>query len=151
MPHIRIFRHYLHTPYLLFAGIEAVVLFACAYLGYFTRYTSLPGVGEYFWPAFAFAIIQVITMVAMGVYESRVREGYTGMMLRTAVALFLLGSMSVAVLSYFIPLLAMGRGVLIFSIVEGFIAVSLLRWGSTHLFSEDALKKTVLVLSLIHI
>lgn len=122
------------------------MLFACAYLGFITRNQYLPAFMDYFWPAFTFAIIQVITMVAMGVYESRVREGYTGMMLRTAVALFLLGSMSVAVLSYFVPMLAMGRGVLIFSIIEGFIAVSLIRWGSTHLFSEDALKKTVLVL-----
>lgn len=121
-------------------------MFACAFLGFTTRNLYLPVFTDYFWPAFTFAIIQVITMVAMGVYESRVREGYTGMMLRTAVALFLLGSMSVAVLSYFVPVLAMGRGVLIFSIIEGFVAVSLIRWGSTYLFSEDALKKTVLVL-----
>ena len=69
-------------------------MFACAFLGFTTRNLYLPVFTDYFWPAFTFAIIQVITMVAMGVYESRVREGYTGMMLRTAVALFLLGSMS---------------------------------------------------------
>ena len=122
------------------------MLFGCAYLGFLSRNLELPPFYAYFWAAAVFAIAQVVTMVAMGVYESRVREGYTGMMLRTAVAMFLLGSMFVAILSYFIPNLAMGRGVLMFSIVEGFIIISVLRWGSSHLISEDTLKKTVLVL-----
>ncbi len=128
------------------AAIEAVVLFGCAYLGFVTRNLEVPPFRDYFWAAAVFALAQVITMVAMGVYESRVREGYTGMMLRTAVAMFLLGSMFVAILSYFVPNLAMGRGVLMFSIIEGFIIISILRWGSSHLISEDSLKKNVLVL-----
>jgi len=128
------------------AAVEAVVLFCCAYLGYLSRNLELPPFSDYFWAATVFALAQVVTMVAMGVYESRVREGYTGMMLRTAVAMFLLGSMFVAILSYFVPNLAMGRGVLMFSIVEGFIVISILRWGSSHLISEDTLKKSVLVL-----
>ena len=146
MPHIRIFRHYLHTPYLVMAAVETVVLFGCAFLGFLTRNEELPPFYDYFWAATVFALAQVVTMVAMGVYESRVREGYTGMMLRTAVAMFLLGSMFIAILSYFVPNLAMGRGVLMFSIIEGFIIISLLRWGSSHLISEDTLKKNVLVL-----
>jgi len=128
------------------AAVETVVLFGCAFLGYLTRNGEMPPFYDYFWAATVFALAQVVTMVAMGVYESRVREGYTGMMLRTAVAMFLLGSMFIAILSYFVPNLAMGRGVLMFSIVEGFVIVSLLRWGSSHLISEDTLKKNVLVL-----
>ena len=128
------------------AAVEIVVLFGCAFLGFLTRNEHLPPFYDYFWAATVFALAQVVTMVAMGVYESRVREGYTGMMLRTAVAMFLLGSMFVAILSYFVPNLAMGRGVLMFSIIEGFIIISLLRWGSSHLISEDTLKKNVLVL-----
>ena len=103
MPHIRIFRHYLHTPYLVMAAVETVVLFGCAFLGYLTRNEQLPPFYDYFWAAFVFALAQVVTMVAMGVYESRVREGYTGMMLRTAVAMFLLGSMFIACLLYTSP------------------------------------------------
>ena len=130
----------------MMAAVEAVVLFGCAFLGFATRNLELPPFAEYFWAAAVFAVAQVVTMVAMGVYESRVREGYTGMMLRTAVAMFLLGSMFVAILSYFVPNLAMGRGVLMFSIILGFVVISVLRWGSSHLISEDTLKKTVLVL-----
>jgi len=136
----------LHTPYLVMAAVETVVLFGCAFLGYFTRNGEFPPFYDYFWAATVFSIAQVITMVAMGVYESRVREGYTGMMLRTAVAMFLLGAMFIAILSYFVPNLAISRGTLMFSIVEGFVIVSLLRWGSSHLISEDTLKKNVLVL-----
>ncbi|MEM7217559.1 MAG: TIGR03013 family XrtA/PEP-CTERM system glycosyltransferase [Pseudomonadota bacterium] len=150
MPHIRIFRHYLHTPYLMMAASELVVLFGCAFLGFFFRNGYLPPFVDYFWAAALFASVQVVTMVAMGVYESRIREGYTGMMLRTAVAMFLLGSMLSAVLSYFVPSLAMGRGVLMISIGLGFALIAVLRWGSGKFLSEDALKRTVLVLGCGH-
>ncbi len=57
------------------AGVEAVVLFGCAYLGFLTRNLELPPFSDYFWAATVFASAQVVTMVAMGVYESRMREG----------------------------------------------------------------------------
>ena len=80
-------------------------------------------------------------MAAMGVYESRVREGYSGMMLRTAVSVFLLGTMAVAILSYFIPQIAMGRGILLFSTIEAFVLIAIFRWSANQLVGEDALKR----------
>ena len=38
MPHIRILRHYIHTPYLIMAGCEAVFIVVGVYLGYWIRY-----------------------------------------------------------------------------------------------------------------
>ena len=78
-------------------------------------------------------------------HESRVREGYVGMMLRTAVSMFLLGTMAIAVLSYVFDSLTMGRGVLLFSTIEAFVLVAASRWLTSQVIDEEALKTRVLV------
>ena len=118
MAHVRLFRHYIHTPYLLMSALEVVLVAGAAYLGYYTRFQEWPEIVDYLAPASSFGLVLVVAMFAMGVYESHVREGYAGMMLRTAVAIFLLGTMATAILSYFIPAAFMGRGVLLFSTTE---------------------------------
>ena len=125
---------------------EFLLLFATAYLGYFTRFQEFPNFIDYLPTAMSFALLLVVAMMAMGVYESKLREGYTGMMLRTAVSIFLLGTMAVAILAFFIPALEMGRGVLMFSALEGFVLVAVSRWLTNSFIDEDVLKKRVLIL-----
>ena len=128
------------------AALEAVIVGFAAYAGYYTRFQEWPELLGYATPASSFAVVLVIAMFAMGVYESHVREGYAGMILRTAVAIFLLGTLATAVLSYFIPAAFMARGVLMFSTTEAFILIAVSRWLTAQFISEDALKKRVLVL-----
>ena len=126
MAHIRLFRHYIHTFYLLMAAAEGIILTGTAFLGFFTRNQSFPpDTVSYLMQAVSFAVVMVVSMASMGVYEARVREGYVGMMLRTAVAVFLLGTMGTAIVSYFVSSVAMGRGVLLFSTIEGFILIAM--------------------------
>ena len=146
MPHIRILRHYIHTPYLVMSLIEGLLILLSAFLGHFTRFGEFPELAEQLGPASSFALILIIAMSAMGVYAARVREGYIGMMLRTAVAIFLLGTAAVAVLSYVFPALGMARGVLLFSTFEAFLLLAFWRWATGKLLSEDALKRRVLIL-----
>lgn len=146
MPHVRVLRHYIHTPYLALALLEIVVLCLAAFLGYATRFQVLPEFWSFTLPALTISVVMVICMAAMGVYESRLREGLTGMLLRTAVAMFLLGTLAVAVLTFLIPGLEIGRGVLLFTAIEGFLLITAIRWLSTYLISEDTLKRRVLVL-----
>jgi sugar transferase (PEP-CTERM system associated) len=150
VPHIRVLRHYIHTPYLFMAATEAVVLFFSAYLGYATRFQEFPVFLEFLPSALILSVTIVLCMAAMGVYESRLREGYTGMMLRTAVSVFLLGTLAVAILSFLLPFFEMGRGVLLFTAIEGFILIAVLRWSTNHLIQEDALKKRVVVIGTGH-
>ena len=145
MAHVRVFRHYIHTPYILVALGEAVLFFVSAYLGYYLRFGVIDIEG-FAGASTIFALIMVSSMVAMGVYGSRLREGYTGMMLRTGVACFLLGTTLVAVLSYLVPELGFGRGVFIISMVVGFILVTVSRWLTANFIDEDALKNRVVVL-----
>ncbi len=129
------------------AGAEGIILVGAAFLGYFTRHQSLPvDTASYLISASSFSVVLVISMAAMGVYEARVKEGYVGMMLRTAVAIFLLGTMGTALLSYFFSSLAVGRGVLLLSMMEGFVLIAVWRWLSSHLFDDDTFKSRVLVL-----
>ncbi|MFK7912589.1 MAG: TIGR03013 family XrtA/PEP-CTERM system glycosyltransferase [Pseudomonadales bacterium] len=126
--------------------IEAALLLVAALGGYYTRFQSMPSF-EGYWPfAVTFALVNVVGMAAMGVYASRVREGYIGMMLRTAVSMFLLATAALAVLSYLAPKFGVGRGVLLFSTMEGFVLLALWRWITARILGEDALKRRVLVL-----
>ena len=85
-------------------------------------------------------------MTAMGVYEARIREGMVGMSLRTAVAIFLLGTAAISIVFYLFPQIETGRGVLLFSALETFLLVTLFRWLVFSVVSDDLFKKRVLVL-----
>ncbi len=146
MPYIRVFRHYIHTPIVFLAAAEALLAVVAAYLGYFTRYQSWPGLLESLAPSLVFATVLLVSMIAMGVYEARTREGVLGMSLRSAVAIFLLGTAAMAVLYYLFPTLGFGRGVLLFAAVEAFILISVFRWIYFSLVDENLFKKRVVVL-----
>ena len=146
MAHLRIFGHYIHTPYLLMAAFEAPVLGAAAYLGHLFRHGEFPDFWGHFIPASSFSLIVIVSMLAMGVYESRLREGYSAMMLRTGVAIFLLGSLATAVLSYASQVLFMGRGTLLLSATSAFVLIALWRLLAFAVVDETALKRKVAVL-----
>ena len=146
MPHIRILRHYIPTPFILLGLFEGLLAVAAAYLGYFTRYGVFPENLDYLIPASVFALVLVIAMGAMGVYESRVREGMVGMSLRTAVSVFFLGTAAMAMLSYFVPPIAIDRSVLLFASIEAFVLIILFRWIIFSLVDDKTFKKRVVVI-----
>ena len=146
MPHVRIRRHYIHTPFLIMAALEAVIAGFGAYLGHYTQFQEFPDFVTYAPPAGVFAVIVVVSMLAMGVYESHLREGYSGMMLRTAVSVFLLTTLGVGVVAYLLPGLEMDRGILLFATIETFILIAVWRWIVQMTIDQEKLKKRVLVL-----
>ncbi len=132
-------------PYLLAAFAELVTISAAAYTGHFTRFGMFPDFFEHLPFAITFAVVQSFFMAAMGVYEARLREGFLGVLLRLAVAMFLLGTLGMAVILFFATGLSDGRGVLFFSTIEAFAAVAVLRWLTYRFISEDILKNRVLI------
>ena len=143
--HIRIFRHYIHTPFLLAALAESIAVAAAAYTGHFTRWGEFPDFSTHLPFALTFAFVLSFCMAVMGVHEARLREGYMGVLLRTAVAMFLLGTLGMAVVMYLATGISEGRGVLLFATIEAFIFVASLRWLTSQFLSEDLLKRRVLV------
>ncbi len=148
MPYIRIARHYLHTPILLLSLAEGLLVVVAAFLGHYTRFSTIPPVLDYLLPAVALAATLVAAMIAMGVYDARVREGMTGMSLRTAVAFFLLGTFAWVLLSSFLPTLELGPGVLLFASIEAFALITVFRWAVFSLMGDNFLKKHVVVIGI---
>ncbi|MGE0622618.1 MAG: TIGR03013 family XrtA/PEP-CTERM system glycosyltransferase [Pseudomonadales bacterium] len=148
MPHIRLFRHYIHTPMLLLSLAEGALVMLSAYLGYLTAHGEFPPVVDYLTPSIAMALVFVAAMLAMGVYESWIREGMTGMSLRTAVAMLLLGSTAMALLGALTPTLDIGQSSLLFATVCAFAAVTLFRLAVFFFLDEDVFKQRVLVLGI---
>ena len=146
MTHIRIFRHYIHTPFLISAILEAVAIGVAAYTAYFTRYGVFPDFSQHFPFALTFAVTNLFFMAAVGVYEAQLREGYLGVMLRTGVAVFLLGTLGMAVILYFTPGISEDRSVLLFAAIEAFAFLALIRWLAISLIDERFMKNRVVVL-----
>ncbi|MFU8816859.1 MAG: TIGR03013 family XrtA/PEP-CTERM system glycosyltransferase [Pseudomonadales bacterium] len=136
----------MHTPILLTALAEGVLLTLAPYIGSYLRTGEIPGGLDLLFPSLTFATVLVVAMLSMGVYEAKIREGVAGMMLRTAVAIFLLGAMATAILSYVLPDLAIGRGVLLLTCVSAFILLAVWRWLTGHFLNEEVFKRRVVVL-----
>ena len=92
MAHVRLFRHYIHLPYVILGLIDFLVLVFAFALAVFSRYfgdlsfllENLPFVLP---SAIVFSAVNLLVMVALGVHQSRLQEGMSGMMLRTIMAL----------------------------------------------------------------
>lgn len=130
--HVRVLNHYLHTKFLFLGAIEFALLMAAVVAGLDVRnlwfdlasqvYLELPEI-----QLFVFALVMSCCSLAMGVYTSIFREGLTGMLLRTIVAYFFLGTASLTILYYLFPDIYLGRGVLAFAISFALVFVLLLR------------------------
>ncbi|WP_417530548.1 TIGR03013 family XrtA/PEP-CTERM system glycosyltransferase [Marinobacter lipolyticus] len=94
MAHVRLFRHYIHVPFVILGLIDLVVLAVSFLIAVFFRYFGelslfLDNI-EFLLPsAFAFGIVNLVVMVALGVHQSRLEEGMSGMMLRTIFSLII--------------------------------------------------------------
>ena len=92
MAHVRLFRHYIHLPYVILGLIDFLVLVCAFLLAVFFRYfgdltffqESLPFVLP---SAAVFASFSILIMIALGVHQSRIDDGMSGMMLRTIMSL----------------------------------------------------------------
>ena len=92
MAHVRLFRHYIHLPYVILGLIDFLVLVCGILLAVFFKYFGdlsffqeslrfvLPS-------AVLFAFFNILVMIALGVHQSRIEDGMSGMMLRTIMSL----------------------------------------------------------------
>ncbi|MFT6029677.1 MAG: sugar transferase (PEP-CTERM system associated) [Oleiphilaceae bacterium] len=130
--HVRVLNHYLHTKFLFLGALEFVLLMCAVLIGIDVRnlwsdefsqlYLELPEI-----QLFVFAFVMSCCSLAMGVYTSIFREGLTGMLLRTIVAYFFLGTASLTILYYIFPSIYLGRGVLAFAILFALVFVLVIR------------------------
>lgn len=150
MFHIRIFNHYLPIQYIILTLIEYWLLVLSVYLANLIRF---PGddvaVLDYRDPtslkASVFSIIMLCCTLSLGVYEAKIREGFSGVTVRSVVAFFLLGCGSLTILYYVFPDLQLGRGLLSLSVIIGLILCLSVRAVFFLLVDSEQLRRRVLV------
>ncbi|NWO05227.1 MAG: TIGR03013 family PEP-CTERM/XrtA system glycosyltransferase [Alteromonadaceae bacterium] len=128
MSYIRFRKHYLHTPYLVLAVIEFLVL-----LGVFMTLAVVYTPGRLVNPAGAlpasllFAVILSLGTLAMGGYGEIVRETLSQLYFRTLVAYCFVGGLGLLVLYAFLPAMDPGSTNLFWAVLLCTVAVIVLR------------------------
>ncbi len=103
------------------------------YIGHFIRFSwgdwTLPAAPADLWGGHVYALINVLSMIALGVYRPHTSEGVIGSLLRAMVAIFLIGTTLVSLSFYLFPeqRLYFGRGVLAIASLVSLTLIALIR------------------------
>ena len=151
MNHIRIFRQYIPTYIVLLVVLEYLAMMAAVYAAYTVRFSfspvALADFGDVQPRAHIYAAVNLVCMIAMGAYRPHSTEGLTGSVLRSMVAIFLIGTAVLSASFYLFPSLELyfGRGVLAITSVISLALVALLRFVARELVGNDTLRWQVLI------
>ncbi|WP_277751633.1 TIGR03013 family XrtA/PEP-CTERM system glycosyltransferase [Pseudoxanthomonas composti] len=83
-------------------------------------------------------------MAALGLYQSHVRHSINDLLLRLTLS-FGFGGVALAVAYYLIPVVYIGRGVMVMALVLAFIGITLLRLLVLHVIRVESLRQRILV------
>jgi sugar transferase (PEP-CTERM system associated) len=117
--------HHAHSAYYRLVLIDSLGFFGAFYLAAYLYFLPEPDG----WPAFVngiplraiiFSAVSVTSLMAMGLYQPRMREGASGIVLRTAGA-FTVVLLTMAVVFYLVPSLYLWRGIFIYTTVVAFV------------------------------
>jgi sugar transferase (PEP-CTERM system associated) len=146
---IRLFRMYVKLPIVLLALIEGSLLVFAAYLAaslYFDGGATAAATpsGRLLPAAIFFAFFGIVSLFAVGLYSTRQRSTTAGILVRIVAADMSAVGLS-ALVYYFLPSIAVGRGVL--ALMAGIAAVALtaVRLIFERVVEESIFKRRVLV------
>lgn len=150
MFHIRIFNHYIPFQYVVLTLVEYWVLVLAVYCAHMLRFPneaiSVINLDD---PAALktslYAVVMLCCTLALGVYEAKIREGFSGVAVRSIVAFFLLGCGSLTILYYIVPGLQLGRGLLTLSVIISLVLCLLVRAVFFLLVDSSQLRRRILI------
>lgn len=154
MAFVRVAKHYVSVPIFALGALEALLHFLAVYASAHLRFLGDAGrlprlvelyVGELFSRALVYAVVMLLAMFALGLYQARLREGFAGVVVRATVAMAL-GFAALSVLFYIFPPLYLGRGVLAIATALSLLMVVVLRGALWSLVDQRPFKKRILVL-----
>lgn len=153
MAHVRIFKHYIHLPFAILGLLDlaalAVAFYVAAFFRYFGQWQLLEADWFFVLPSsLVFALANLVVMMALGVHQSRVEEGISGMMLRTILGLVLslpLATMAFLAWPDWLWYLG-GDGVLASASVFGFFLLGIMRTSFFGVIGEETFKRRIVVL-----
>ncbi|MDH3645278.1 MAG: TIGR03013 family PEP-CTERM/XrtA system glycosyltransferase [Gammaproteobacteria bacterium] len=142
---MRIFKQYIQLPVLLLGAAEGLLLIAAIYFGAWVRFSgNVEIVGAIYTTPLAFAVVVMVCMVAMGLYQTGAYPQKLSMLIRIG-ASFMLATVLIALMFYIIPDLYLGRGSMAISLATGFVSLSGLRLMLYAVVGENFFRPRVLV------
>ncbi len=134
----------------LLVSVEFVLLMAGVRVAGILRYWGNADAQAAFgasldWRAPLVAIVLMLAMASLGLYQVHLRAGWLGRLSRQAIA-FVLGGVVLTVLYYVIPDAFLGRGVLAIALGLGYVAAALWRVLFLRFVDTDLFKRRVIVL-----
>jgi sugar transferase (PEP-CTERM system associated) len=145
---VRIFRFHVALPIVALALIEAVAFLFVPYLAGVIYPGSIAAVEAKYgplWPrAVAYAVVLLTSMLAMGLYSTRLRVNYFGVLLRIAASV-LVTTVLMVLFFYLFETLYMGRLLIASTALLAFVAAALVRLIFMTYVDEDIFKRRVLV------
>ena len=148
---LRIFNGHIHRLGLLALAEAAVVVLALhaaifiRFAGFSTTFAAFESSRGPIWPrALAIALVFVLALAALGLYQLRQRARFTGMVVRLLIAMAV-AHVALALLFYAAPALDVGRGVTGLTGAFAFAGLALTRFVFYRTVDEDFFKRRVLV------
>jgi sugar transferase (PEP-CTERM system associated) len=147
---VRLFNHHINVGYSCIAVIDFVLFAAASYGGALIYFREVPDAIAVDSLAFAlqsglFALVTVLAMFSLGLYEPKLREGVNGILLRT-IGAFGLMTLAMALMFYVLPPLHLWRGNFALTAVLAFTAALSNRVLWTRFIDLDQFQRRVLVL-----
>lgn len=135
---------------ILLVLVEFLLLVACVYAAVVLRYWGDAGTQSSFshairWRTPLVAVVLILSMASLGLYQVHLRAGWLGRLSRQGVA-FLLGGVSLSVLYYAVPAAYLGRGVLGIALVLGYFVLATWRVLFLRFVDADLFKRRVVIL-----
>jgi len=151
MATVRVFNHHVHSSFYWLALVDSALFVLSLYAGTYL-YCSVqldPGSFHAYLPeipgrAVMFALVTVVCLFAMGLYEPRMREGRSGVLIRTFGG-FSLASLVTVGTFYLLPAFELWRGILLYALLLAFIANLVSRLTFSNVTDLDQFKNRVLV------
>ena len=146
----RMFRQGAARWQLLLMAVEFLLLLGCIYASVMIRFWGNVGAQAAFgdvlhWRSPLVALVLILSMASLGLYQVHLRAGWLGRLSRQGVA-FLLGGITLTVLYYAVPPAYLGRGVLGMALLLGYVVVALWRVLFLTFVDADLFKRRVVVL-----
>lgn len=149
MATVRVFNHHVNASFYWLALIDALLFALAFYAGAYLYFFFEPGnfynhIGQLPTRSILFATVTVTCLVAMGLYEPRMREGASGVLLRTAGG-FIAATLVLSAIFYLLPELHLWRGIYFYTVLIAFSANLLSRRVFVRVTDLDQFKSRVLV------
>lgn len=146
---MRLFKHHVHPAMPVLATVEFAVAVGSVYLSVLLRFAGdvaefVETQGPLAPRALAFALVVVLALTSLGLYQSRQRLRHVGVVARVLIGLAL-AAVGLGLLYFLMPPVAMGRGLLTLSLSCTLFGLLLTRSAMHYFMDEEMFKRRVLI------